>query len=127
MDQPDVLAVKLNTRDRKGWGSQPRARPNAQFYHLQRDRPASVAALARPAPARDTLNHSVPSLAKGCAASAPVPCGAALARRPSFAPALAPEAAPQAGGTQAEEGTLRCGRRWHRNGFLCISNHIRWI
>lgn len=98
MDQPDILAVKLNTRDRKGLGSQPRARPNAQFYHLQRDQPPSVTALARPAPAHDKLNHSVPSLAKGCAASAPVPCGAALAWRPISAPALAPGDAPQLGG-----------------------------
>lgn len=98
MDQPDTLAVKLNTRDRKGLGSQPRTRPNAQFYHLQRDQPPSVTALARPAPACDKLNHRVPSPAKGCAASAAVPCGAALAWRPSLAPALAPEDAPQLGG-----------------------------
>lgn len=98
MDQPDTLAVKLNTRDRKGLGSQPRTRPNAQFYHLQRDQPPSVTALARPAPACDKLNHRVPSPAKGCAASAAVPCGAALAWRPSLAPALAPEDAPPLGG-----------------------------
>lgn len=101
MDQPDILAVKLNTRDRKGWGSQPRARPNAQFYHLQRD-------LARPAPACDTLNHRVPAPAEARAASVPVPGGAAAAPRPSFAPARVPEDAPWLGGTQAEEGTLRC-------------------
>lgn len=82
MDRPGALAVKLNTRDRKGSGAHPGYGPKLG--------PATDRGPA--CPHQDTRICPVLALAKGCARLAPC--------HPSPSLGVSP-----AGGAQAEEGT----------------------
>lgn len=93
MDQPDILAVKLNTRNRKGSGTQPRARPNAQSYIYK-----GTDLLAR----GDRPNRSVPSLPRALLG----PTGVFRLRRPGLAASPELQRLLPSSGRQVEEGTL---------------------